>query len=89
MGLPTQSTDVTFKGLVHSTGSVGLPTANQPCETQGGFSPSARTSAETVAQIPNVPARLGSTVRCLKKLLALTCASLLLTQKGPDLRTNE
>ena len=52
MGLPTQSTDVTFKSLVHSTGSVGLPAANQPCETRGGFSPSARTSAETVAQIP-------------------------------------
>ena len=67
LGLPTKSTDVTFESRMHSTGSVGLPTANQPCEIRGSFSPSARRAAEAGAQGLGVPACLESTGRCQGK----------------------
>ena len=67
LGLPTKPTDVTFESRMHSTGSVGLPAANQPCEIRGSFSPSARRAAEAGAQGLGVPARLESTGRCREK----------------------
>ena len=92
LGLPTKSTDVTFESRMHSTGSVGLPTANQPCEIRGSFSPSARRAAEAGAQGLGVPACLESTGRCQgkkkKKLLASTWVGLPLTQRGPPLCTH-
>ena len=91
LGLPTKSTDATFESRTHSTGSAGLPAANQPCEIRGSFSPSATRAAEAGAWGPGVPARLENTGTCWKKnkkLLVSTWVGLPLTQRGPPLYTH-
>lgn len=87
MGLPTPSTDVTFRSLAHSICSIGLPGLPAASHVKHGTAfPVCQESAdEAVCTV-----RLGNVKKVLIKLLASTQVGLpLVEERGFDVCTNE